>query len=376
MKGFAITHKGCEEFCAKEIEEKLKVKCEIGKAIVFFNVKDALDLCRLCYTGQSVIRTGIFLGKGKISQLEKTDIDFSQHLNEEDSFKVETFKIDELKLKTKVEEDLGGIIIKNVEKNKKYRQKVSLSNPTIIFLCILSEEGYFIGIDFAGIDLSKRDYKIFTNPSSLKGTVCFSLLKFAEYNPKESVVDVMSGDGTMMIEAGLYASKFPVNFFQKERLAFNRLPFVERIRIKKMHDEVDKKADKDEKQILGLDNSLRNAKSARKNAKIAGINKTINFSKIDIDWLDIKLKEKSVDKIISQLPSPSRNTDENELKKKYDELFYQADYILKKNGTIAAVMRKKELAVESAKKYGFIVYKEKEVWTGEQMLYFLNLVKK
>ena len=35
---------------------------------------------------------------------------------------------------------------------------------------------------------------------------------------------------------------------------------------------------------------------ARKNAKIAGIDKQINFSRVDIEWLDLKFKKNSVDK--------------------------------------------------------------------------------
>ncbi|MDP2749226.1 MAG: THUMP domain-containing protein [Nanoarchaeota archaeon] len=376
MKAFALTHKGCEEFAAAEIEEKLKTKCEYetGKAIVFFNVKTEIDICKICYTGQSIIKTGLFLEKGKIEN-PKLTADFSKYLKEDESFKVLCLKQDSEITRADFEGKIGKLIINQIEAKTKRVQKVSLKNPNIIFLCFICDDEFYLGLDFAGIDLSKREYKIFSNPCSIKGSLGFSLIKFSGYDKKENIVDVMSGDGVIMIEAGLYAAGFPVNFFQKEKLAFNKFSFLENDKIKKMFEDTDKKIKKDNMNILGLDSSLRNVKAARKNAKISGISRLIEFSKIDIDWLDIKIKEKSIGKIISQLPCPSKNVDENELKTIYNELFYQVEYIIKNKGELAIIIKKKELILELMKKYGFELKREKEVWAGQQQLYFLLLTK-
>ena len=47
---------------------------------------------------------------------------------------------------------------------------------------------------------------------------------------------------------------------------------------------------------------------AKKNAKIAGVDKQINFSRCDLQNLDIKFKENEVDRIVTHLPS-SKNSD-------------------------------------------------------------------
>ncbi len=377
MEGFALTHKGCEEFAALEIAELLKTKCENADYSLVFKIKNEMELCKLCYLSQSITKAGLLLKKGRHNDFDSlANIDFSKYLSEEDSFRVACIKKENVDESTKeIEEKIGEIIINHIKEKKNYKQKVSLTNPSVIFLYFVANDAYHFGIDFAGIDLSKREYKIFTNPSSIKGTIAFSLLKFADYNKKESILDIMCGDGVLMIEAGLYAANFPVNFFQKERLAFNKIPFIKKEGIKTMFKKADGKIIKKELNITGLDDTLRNMKAARKNAKIAGISKYINFSKIDVDWLDIKIKEKSVNKILTQLPSVSKNLSETDIRKVYNEIFYQAEYILHKNGRAVFAARKKELALEVAEKYGFVLKKEKEVWTGEQPMYFFALIK-
>ncbi len=136
--------------------------------------------------------------------------------------------------------------------------------------------------------------------------------------------------------------------------------------------DIDKKSLKKIKnQIHAIDSDFRNIKAAKKNSKIAGIDKIIEFSKKEVDFLDIKFKEDSVDKIISYIPSVSKRDSEEKLKKLYDELFYQLEFILKEKGSLNFIAMEKKLLMEKAKRY-FKLKKEKEVWTGKKKLYFLQ----
>ena len=91
-----------------------------------------------------------------------------------------------------------------------------------------------------------------------------------------------------------------------------------------------------------------------------------------MEWLDIKFKKESVDRIVTNLPS-SKNTN---LEKIYNEFFYQGEYILKKNGSIAIITKNPDFVKKHAAKHNFIVVKERELWSGEQMLIILVLKKK
>ena len=55
----------------------------------------------------------------------------------------------------------------------------------------------------------------------------------------------------------------------------------------------------------------------KKNAKIAGVDKHINFSRVELEWLDIKFKKESIDRIITN-PPISKNAN---LDKVYNEFF-------------------------------------------------------
>ena len=124
--------------------------------------------------------------------------------------------------------------------------------------------------------------------------------------------------------------------------------------------------------IYAFDHLFKYVDYSKKNAKIAGVDKSINFSRIDLEWLDIKFKKESVDRIATSLPS-SKNAN---LEKIYKEFFYQAEYILKKDGRIALIARMPDLAIKHAEINNFEVIRQKEVWSGEQAMKMLLLKKK
>ena len=94
---------------------------------------------------------------------------------------------------------------------------------------------------------------------------------------------------------------------------------------------------------------MQHVRFAEKNAKIAGVNKLIRFSRLDIEWLDAKLDENSVDLVVSYPPqfrSVSNNdsfaaAENDKLAKMYKEFFFHANYFLKKDGSIVFLLKNK-----------------------------------
>ena len=82
-----------------------------------------------------------------------------------------------------------------------------------------------------------------------------------------------------------------------------------------------------------------------------------------MDWLEVKFGEKAVDLIISYPPFPSRVNPEKEIMKIYEELFYNADYILKPGGKVILLSREYNLLLDAAEKYKF---KHKELDSFEK----------
>jgi putative N6-adenine-specific DNA methylase len=353
MKALAVSYRGIEDISAKEIFELIGVKTSVKEGCVIFDC-GLEDLALLCYKGQSVNRVLLLLDEFKINKIEDlkriSKIDFSKWLKNK-TFAVRCEIINNEKLRSQEIEKAAGDEISG---------KVDLENPDITIFVYVYRANAYIGIDF-GEELSKRDYKIFASPTSLKGTIAYALVRIGDYSKEKKFLDPFCGSGEIIIEAALFASKFPLNFFNKKKFPFLKLQEFD-------FEKIDKENIKEKLMINAFDTEQRKVKSAEKNAKIAGVNKFINFSRQDIAYLELKFKEKDVDLIATNIPRLSRNVNRSKIEKLYKEFFYQAAYILKKNGRIVICSTDAELLKREAEKEKFKVSEEREIEHGGEKL--------
>lgn len=248
---------------------------------------------------------------------------------------------------------------------------VDLKNPGFNIEIHEFEDEFFLSLDLSG-DLSKRDYRVFNNPLSIKGTTAFGVLMLSGYKRGESFLDPYCNSGTICIEAVLYGNNISPRFYNKD------FPFT-RLRVDMVFEElfksIDAKARYDKLDITAADPLLRNITAARKNAKVAGIEKCMSFRRIDIDWMDIKHDAKTFNHIITFIPGSSKHKRPSDLKKEFEELFYQAEYVMKKNGQVSILCLSKDLLIESASKY--LELKEvKTFQSGTQVMNLLIFLKR
>ncbi len=359
MKGLAITHKGFEDICSKEIFELIGAKGKVLDGCVEFDCK-LEDLCLLCYKAQSVVKV-LYL----IDTVDYSDVDdikkSVEKINIDEWFgKDTTFCVrcmhDGDESTQDVESRVGGFIL------DRKKAKVKLEDPDVTFFVNISGGKAYLGVDFSGIDLSKRQYKIFQHPYALKGTVAYCVYRLAE---GENVLDPFCGSGTLIIEAALHKSKFPVNFYQKDKFAFLGFKCFEKFDFDKFFDKIDKETDKSKEiKLNGFDDQLRYIKSAKNNAKIAGVEKLINFSRIEAKWLDAKLDKGAVDLIVTNPPIITQHAGPTVIQKLYDEFFHNAEFILK--GKMVAISKNIELFKKTALRKKFKIESERLVWSGKQ----------
>ena len=372
MKGLAITSKGIESIVAMEIKELINNNYKIEESCVIFDFKDFKDLCLLCYKALSVDRVIYLLDKFEFKSFFEDLKIFIEKLNFNEWLRYKKFKIECIRLGTHnfksidAEEKATELIFK--KSNKKI--KFDVKDYEIIFLLYIVNNNCYFGIDFAGFELNKRSYKIFLHPNSLRGTIAYALVRECDFKKKDVMLDPFSRDGVIPIEAALYANNFPVNYYKRDKFAFLKLKL--NIDFDGLFKNIDKKINKSKTNIYSYDHLFKYVDYSKKNAKIAGVDKNINFSRVELEWLDIKFKKESVDSIVTNPPS-SKNTN---LGKIYNEFFYQAEYILKKNGLIALISKMPESIKKHAEKHNFIITKEKDVWSGEQQLKIMIFKKK
>jgi 23S rRNA G2445 N2-methylase RlmL len=397
MRIGVIVNHGFENFTKKHIVELLGLDdsdsktVSVNDTIVIFETDDWKKIQKFVYLNQIATRVLYLIGDSSckndeeineqkllddISKKISKDKIFEKLISKNTDFR-SSVKIDFETDPTYLEAEIGGVLL-DYAKSIGAELKVNLKNPVINFYVHVHESKAYFGIDLSD-DLSKRDYKIFNNAVSLKGPSAFGLLMAAGYAPKDVYVNPCCYSGTIEIEAALYATKTSHRFYNKN------FPFIKICNLlsdKEVSDSndwdrffhsIDSKIVSGKKfSITGSDKLMSSVNAASKNAKIAGVIDAIDFRRIDLDWMDIKYEEKSVDKIITFIPGSSKHQD---LTKDFKQIFYHADYILKKNGTLTIMCLTKNLLIELSKEY-FILSEEFKVYSGKQEMDILVFKKK
>jgi 23S rRNA G2445 N2-methylase RlmL len=381
MKALAITIKGIEDVTSLEIKELIKAKIKEKKSTtIIFEPQELIDLCILCYKAQSVSRIlylfDYFDFEKKNDLLLKLTaiiekIKLSQWFYKESTFRSKCNRYGNHDFSSQeIEQKIGEVIIDKIKKENNHTQKVNLDNPDIIIYIYIYNTTAYFGIDFSGFDLSKREYKLFGHSFSIKGNLAYALLRLSDYKKNQIILDPFSNSGEILIEAALFSSYFPVNYYRKNKFIFRKLKTFKKINFDQFFKKIDDKVKLRKKVYLfGFDDSTYNVNNSQKNAKIAGINNQIKFSKISLEWLDTKFNKNSVDKIITKISPYTKCRNKKDIGKLYQELFYQASYILKQSGLITTVIKNPELIIEKATKYNFKKIKKLDIKDNKVVIF-------
>lgn len=365
MEAFVIANKGTEDIVKKEISELISTSPKVFETIIKFPIKNYLDLCTICYKSQSINKAVLLLYEFDVEKsLNKTISNF-KITKDFDMWCSKKIRIDCMRVG---EHDFNSVEISakiSAKINEKYKVETDFDHPNVIFFLYVYNNKAYFGVDFSGIDLSKRQYKIFHHPESLKGTIGYYIVRQSGFSGKEVLIDPFMGSGMIIIEAGLYALNFPVQYYSKNNLAFVNYDFFKEHE-KDFFENNDKNIIKSKTNIYGYDSQLRYLNAVQKNSKLAGIAKFLNLSKVDIEWLDTKFEKGKVDLIVTDAPRMSKNKDLKKLEKVYNELFYQANYVLKKRGKIVIFSRDYDLLEDYGKKHKFKINKKYLINQGQE----------
>ena len=368
MKCLAVHHLGFSDICAHELEELGAKIILINDAGVEFEASPE-KICEILYLSQSATKFLLGITSVKLKDEEDLlkliyDFDFPFWTTDKENYRIST-QIEENNLTAFEVIDIIGD-----ELQKKSGLKVKLEEYDLNFFIYISKDIAYFGIDPLSFDLSKRSYKIFHSAASLKGTFAYSFLRFSGYSGKESLLDPCGGSGIIPIEAALFATSRSPNYFRKDSFRLNR--YFKELDEDAIYSKLDKKIKSNCPIIYCYDRLLPQVKATQKNAKIAGIDKHIIASKYDLEWLDIKLEENSLQYIVTQPPLlPSGSSIE---KKFYDELFRLGEIILKKKGIIALLCMN-PISPSIPTQYNFSLIIERKVFAGKQSWQVLKFQK-
>ena len=371
MQGIAVINKGFESICEEEIKEILgkKTKIEEKSGFVLFDFKKFEEIFTLCYKSQSTSQIFLLLDQFPLndSSTALSKLDFSGWLGK--SFSIQTIKTGEAEEEISSQEiaqDFGAAIASKTGTNAVYKN----ADANFVALVAGKSKTCYFGVDFSGEDLGRRDYRIFVGNKSLKGNVAYSLVRLAGFDSKKSLFDPFCGSGEIPIEAALLATNFAIRHYAKDKFPFRKLSQFKKFDFDSFFGKLDKQAKLDTKtQITALDRNFKFVNQSQKNAKIAGIVKKIDFSRLELEWLDTKFKKQSVDCFVTIPIQPSKNLNPDFVEKIYKEIFFQLEFILAKEGKAVFAVRK-GAAIDLLKKHAeskkFKCAEERKFWVGKE----------
>ncbi len=233
MKHIAQTVIGMEDISIKEIEELTGAKAEKlqeGRVVFDTTHQKATELLN----ARSIFRFYELMQEISFTSLE--DLTSKVETFElEDPFVVRCQREGEHRFQSlDTEREIGEIFY-----NKGH--KVDLHNPKTTIIADIIHDKCLLGKDLSNDkDLSRRDYKLKAHPRSINACLAYGALRFSGWTKDKSLMDPNCKDGTIAIEAALWAG--------------------------------------DHAQITATDSQAINISSAEINAKLAGVYKKIIFA--------------------------------------------------------------------------------------------------
>jgi 23S rRNA G2445 N2-methylase RlmL len=345
----------CDYGFEKEISKAILVPTKniiIGKGHVLCDIDNKEDIISLYYRFQGALRILVDVVTGKNVKDVSKKFSPPSWWKPNGTFKVRAYEFDD-------NQETAGDIGKNIDFS------VNLDDPDVLVIVKKCEDVVLCGIDIAQIPLQKREYRIYTNPAMIRSTVAFGMLQYAGYDKEKALLDPFCGSGTVLIEAALFATGTSSHKYRKHDFKIPQSGFANENTMNEVFEKHDALQEIKKLPIYGYDHLLKRVRASNHNGKIAGILDALKFSRVDIDWLDTKIDDKSIDCIVTQPPLISQfNLSRTE--KTYEEFFDQAKNILKKNGVIVIATNHDKPVLAIAKRHGFSIEASKVVIVGDE----------
>ncbi|MEM0100736.1 MAG: tRNA (guanine(6)-N2)-methyltransferase [Candidatus Methanomethylicaceae archaeon] len=281
MEWFATVNEGLEDIAAKEIQNLLEVKPELGKGRVFFKFKDFTPMYLLNFFSRTINKLYLLLERNKVNTIEEIykivkSIDYREFIGFNQSFAIRAERIGKHEFSSMdIGKIVGKAVIDSYMEHTGSKLKVDLENPDVEILALLRFDEILIGINTTGEGLHKRRYRVYNHPAALKTTIASSMLMLVEYNG-ETLLDPMCGGGTIPIEAAHIARNYPISMF-RENYAFKKLIFYNKIDEERILSIIEKRINHNIYEIYSMDISEKHIKGAIKNAESAKVIDTIKF---------------------------------------------------------------------------------------------------
>ncbi|AHI05155.1 putative N6-adenine-specific DNA methylase [Bdellovibrio bacteriovorus W] len=199
------------------------------------------------------------------------------------------------------------------------RPDVDNTNPSLRIHVRAIKNNFSVAVDTSGDSLFKRGYRREVGEAPLKENLAAGLLKVTEWDTNSPLVDFMCGSGTFLIEAAMMALNIAPGI-NRTRFGFqNWLNYDEEVWENLVQEAMDAEVEELPFKFYGFDIDNKVLKSAKDNAKRAGVDHVIEFRKESVATVEPPCE---AGLIVVNPPYGARIGDEDNLRDVYRDLSY------------------------------------------------------
>jgi len=175
-----------------------------------------------------------------------------------------------------------AIVDRMLEKTGRRPDAGSNVDRTVFFLHWVEDE-CGIYIDTSGETISKHGYRRFSHKAPLLESLASGILRATKWNRETTFVNPMCGSGTLAIEAALWAQQFSPGL-NRQNFGFMHIIIFNRMRWNEIRDGAKARVKETiSPKIIATDISGSAVESARKNARVAGVDQFIQFRRCSFE---------------------------------------------------------------------------------------------
>ncbi|MFM6930534.1 MAG: class I SAM-dependent RNA methyltransferase [Bdellovibrio sp.] len=197
------------------------------------------------------------------------------------------------------------------------RPDVDNYNPALRIVVRCVKNQFNVSVDTTGESLFMRGYRREVGEAPMKENLAAGLVKLSEWDGKSPIVDFMCGSGTFLIEAAMMAKNIAPGINRKRFGFQNLLNFEKEAWENVVQEALDAEKEEIDFKFYGFDIDNKVLKSAKENAREAGVDDVIEFKKESVATVEPPV-EKGL--VIVNPPYGARIGDEDNLRDVYRDL--------------------------------------------------------
>src|SRR3989338_132431 len=333
MKSYVLVNAGLEQLTQQDLQQHYSLSSTSLAPNIIECDPSSQTLFSLATHLQTPRRILIAINKFKTPEsisFSSTTFPFTDFFTNLTTFKIEVENLPGIDNRLALAKIVAGKLY-NTFQSINLNPQIDLKHPQILLVVFYSADQYFIGIDITGFELNSRPYRIFPHQSSFKGDLAYFFARQSQFQPQKKLLVGFAKDGTLAIEAAIYASHTPL--FDPTSFSCQHFPAWKNLSIPSPTAPPPHSSPTPQiPQIISIfDETTQNITAIRKNSYLAKVDKFLHISKHSLDELDTKYDPQSFDTIIFHITSKDEE--------KINDLYYGLDYILKPLGTILIISR-------------------------------------